>query len=48
MLAGWLGGRRIVPAVAQLSLMLIDRGLDVESAFHQPRIDVSGVFELAR
>jgi hypothetical protein len=45
---GWFcigasGGRRIVPAVAQLSLMLIDRGLDVEAAFHQPRIDVSGV-----
>jgi gamma-glutamyltranspeptidase/glutathione hydrolase len=32
-----------VPAVTQLSLMLIDRGLDVESAFHHPRIDVSGV-----
>ncbi len=40
---GASGGRRIVPAVAQLSLMLIDRGLDVETAFHQPRIDVSGV-----
>jgi gamma-glutamyltranspeptidase / glutathione hydrolase len=40
---GASGGRRIVPAVAQLSLMLIDRGLDVEAAFHQPRIDVSGV-----
>ena len=40
---GASGGRRIVPAVAQLSLMLIDRGMDVEAAFHQPRIDVSGV-----
>src|SRR5882757_6697247 len=40
---GASGGRRIVPAVAQLSLMLIDRGLDVQTAFHQPRIDVSGV-----
>lgn len=40
---GASGGRRIVPAVAQLSLMMIDRGLDVEAAFHQPRIDVSGV-----
>jgi gamma-glutamyltranspeptidase/glutathione hydrolase len=29
--------------VTQLSLMLIDRGMDVEAAFHQPRIDVSGV-----
>jgi gamma-glutamyltranspeptidase/glutathione hydrolase len=40
---GASGGRRIVPAVTQLSLMLIDRGMDVEDAFHQPRIDVSGV-----
>jgi len=40
---GASGGRRIVPAVTQLSLMLIDRGLDVEAAFHQPRVDVSGV-----
>jgi gamma-glutamyltranspeptidase/glutathione hydrolase len=40
---GASGGRRIVPAVTQLSLMLIDRGLDVGAAFHQPRIDVSGV-----
>jgi gamma-glutamyltranspeptidase/glutathione hydrolase len=40
---GASGGRRIVPAVTQLSLMLIDRGLDIETAFHHPRIDVSGV-----
>ncbi len=40
---GASGGRRIVPAVTQLALMLIDRGMDVEAAFHQPRIDVSGV-----
>ncbi|TAJ87411.1 gamma-glutamyltransferase family protein [Reyranella sp.] len=40
---GASGGRRIVPAVTQLSLMMVDRGLDVEAAFHQPRIDVSGV-----
>ena len=40
---GASGGRRIVPAVTQLSLMMIDRGVDVESAFHHPRIDVSGV-----
>jgi gamma-glutamyltranspeptidase/glutathione hydrolase len=40
---GASGGRRIVPAVTQLSMMLVDRGLDVEAAFHQPRIDVSGV-----
>ena len=40
---GASGGRRIVPAVAQLALMQIDRGMDVEAAFHQPRVDVSGV-----
>ncbi|MBS0538256.1 MAG: gamma-glutamyltransferase [Proteobacteria bacterium] len=40
---GASGGRRIVPAVSQLSLMMIDRGLDVETAFHQPRVDISGV-----
>jgi gamma-glutamyltranspeptidase/glutathione hydrolase len=40
---GASGGRRIVPAVSQLALMLIDRGLDIETAFHQPRIDISGV-----
>ncbi|HEY6981957.1 gamma-glutamyltransferase family protein [Reyranella sp.] len=40
---GASGGRRIVPAVTQLAMMLVDRGLDVEAAFHQPRIDVSGV-----
>lgn len=40
---GASGGRRIVPAVSQLALMLIDRGMEVEAAFHQPRIDVSGV-----
>jgi gamma-glutamyltranspeptidase/glutathione hydrolase len=40
---GASGGRRIVPAVTQLSLMMIDRGIDVETAFHQPRVDISGV-----
>ena len=40
---GASGGRRIVPAVSQLSLMMIDRGMDVEAAFHQPRVDISGV-----
>ena len=39
---GASGGRRILPAVMQLSSMLIDGGLDLESAFHLPRIDVSG------
>jgi gamma-glutamyltranspeptidase/glutathione hydrolase len=45
--APWLalgasGGRRILPAVVQIGSMLVDCGLDLESAFHTPRIDVSG------
>lgn len=45
---GWFaigasGGRRILPAVANLTCFLVDRGMDLETAFHQPRIDVSGV-----
>jgi gamma-glutamyltranspeptidase/glutathione hydrolase len=45
--APWLalgasGGRRILPAVLQISSMLADCGLDLERAFHEPRIDVSG------
>ncbi len=39
---GASGGRKIMPAVLQLASMLIDGGLDLESAFHTPRIDVSG------
>ncbi len=39
---GASGGRKIMPAVLQLASMLIDGGLDLESAFHLPRIDVSG------
>ncbi len=39
---GASGGRKIMPAVLQLASMLIDGGLDLERAFHQPRIDVSG------
>jgi gamma-glutamyltranspeptidase/glutathione hydrolase len=39
---GASGGRKIMPAVLQLSSMLIDGGLDLETAFHVPRIDVSG------
>jgi gamma-glutamyltranspeptidase/glutathione hydrolase len=45
--APWLalgasGGRKIMPAVLQIASMAIDGGLDLESAFHAPRIDVSG------
>ena len=39
---GAAGGRRIMPAVFQLVSFLSDFGMDVESAAHQPRIDVSG------
>jgi gamma-glutamyltranspeptidase/glutathione hydrolase len=50
--APWLalgasGGRRILPAVLQIGSMLADCGLDLESAFHTPRIDVSGGPEVA-
>lgn len=39
---GASGGRRILPAVMQLSAMLVDHGLDLETAFHTPRINVWG------
>lgn len=39
---GASGGRRIVPAVTQLTSFLTDFGMDIEAAWHQPRIDVSG------
>lgn len=39
---GASGGRRIMPAVMQLVSFLVDFGLDLESAFHAPRIDASG------
>jgi gamma-glutamyltranspeptidase/glutathione hydrolase len=39
---GASGGRRILPAVAQLASFLIDHGMSLEEAFHQPRIDASG------
>ncbi|RFC64166.1 gamma-glutamyltransferase [Fulvimarina endophytica] len=38
---GASGGRKILPAVAQLSRMLLG-GADLDTAFHAPRIDVSG------
>ena len=43
---GWFaigasGGRKILPAVFQISAFLIDHGLDLEAAAHHPRIDVS-------
>jgi gamma-glutamyltranspeptidase/glutathione hydrolase len=44
---GWFsigasGGRKIMPAVMQISSFLIDHGMMLEDAFHQPRIDASG------
>jgi gamma-glutamyltranspeptidase/glutathione hydrolase len=39
---GASGGRRILPAVAQVLSFLADFTLDLEQAFHCPRVDVSG------
>ena len=38
---GASGGRKIFPAVLQISSFLVDHGLDLEEAFHHPRIDAS-------
>ncbi|MFN9488531.1 MAG: gamma-glutamyltransferase family protein [Betaproteobacteria bacterium] len=39
---GASGGRKILPAVYQISSFLIDHGMSLKDAFHQPRIDASG------
>ncbi|WP_278924442.1 gamma-glutamyltransferase family protein [Pseudophaeobacter profundi] len=39
---GASGGRKIVSAVSQLASFLTDREMDIATAFHAPRIDVSG------
>ncbi len=39
---GASGGLKILGAVLQLSAFMIDHGMDIDGAFHQPRIDVSG------
>jgi gamma-glutamyltranspeptidase/glutathione hydrolase len=39
---GASGGRKILGAVMQLASFLLDHGMTLEQAFHQPRIDVSG------
>lgn len=39
---GASGGRRIMPALLQLLSFLVDRGMDLESAAHQGRIDFGG------
>jgi gamma-glutamyltranspeptidase/glutathione hydrolase len=38
---GASGGRKILPAVLQISSFLADHGMYLEDAFHQPRIDAS-------
>jgi gamma-glutamyltranspeptidase/glutathione hydrolase len=38
---GASGGRRILPAVFQLMTFIADFGMEVETAAHHPRIDVS-------
>jgi gamma-glutamyltranspeptidase/glutathione hydrolase len=39
---GASGGRKIFPAVLQLTSFMIDHGMNLEDAFHHPRIDASG------
>jgi gamma-glutamyltranspeptidase / glutathione hydrolase len=39
---GGSGGRKIFPAVLQLTSMLLDYGLSLDEAWHTPRIDASG------
>ncbi|MFM9883168.1 MAG: gamma-glutamyltransferase family protein [Burkholderiales bacterium] len=39
---GASGGRKIFPAVMQITSLLVDHGMSLEAAFHQPRIDASG------
>jgi gamma-glutamyltranspeptidase/glutathione hydrolase len=38
---GASGGRRILPAVMQILSFVMDYGMDLEAAIHQPRIDAS-------
>ncbi|GLR88413.1 gamma-glutamyltransferase family protein [Bradyrhizobium iriomotense] len=38
---GASGGRRILPAVTQLVSFVMDYGMDLDAAIHQPRIDAS-------
>jgi gamma-glutamyltranspeptidase/glutathione hydrolase len=39
---GASGGRKIMPAVCQITSFLIDHAMTLDAAFHQPRIDASG------
>ena len=38
---GASGGRKIMPAVAQLTSFLLDYGMDLDTAMHTPRLDAS-------
>jgi gamma-glutamyltranspeptidase/glutathione hydrolase len=38
---GASGGRRIMPAVMQLLSFVMDYGMDLDTAMHQPRLDAS-------
>jgi len=38
---GASGGRKIFPAVMQIASFMVDHGMHLEDAFHQPRIDAS-------
>lgn len=38
---GASGGRKILPAVANLTSFMVDFGMSLEQAFHHPRIDLS-------
>ncbi len=38
---GAAGGRSIVPAVVQLASFLVDFGMDLDHAFHTPRLDLT-------
>ncbi len=39
---GASGGRKIMPAVAQLSLYMLEDGMGLDAAIHEPRFDLSG------
>ncbi len=41
MALGASGGRRILPAVTQILSFMMDYGMDLDAAIHQPRIDAS-------
>ena len=43
---GACGGRKIFPSVFQLVSFMLDFGMSVEDALHQPRIDNSGTAEI--